>query len=53
MPETIHKTFDTPGRGDLVIDNIEGPITVTGWDRSQTEVTATPHQDRAESEQVG
>jgi hypothetical protein len=45
MPETITKIFDAPDRVNLTIDNVEGPITVTGWDRPQTEVTATPHQD--------
>ena len=50
MAETIQKTFDTPEKSRLVIENIKGPITVTGWDRSQIEVSATPDRDGAQIE---
>jgi hypothetical protein len=50
MPDTIHKIFDTPADSRLVVENVQGPITVTGWDRPQTEVFATPHQDWVEVE---
>jgi len=45
MQEPIRKTFDTPAGSHLVVDNIQGPITVVGWDRPQIEVSATPRQD--------
>jgi hypothetical protein len=50
MAEAIQKTFDVPGDSQLVVENIKGPITITGWDRPQAEVTATPEQDWAEIE---
>jgi DUF4097 and DUF4098 domain-containing protein YvlB len=50
MAESIQKTFEIPGDSQLVVENIKGPITVTGWDRPQIEVTATPEQDWAEIE---
>jgi len=50
MVESIQKTFDIPGASHLVVENIQGPITVTGWDRPQTEVSATPEQDWVEIE---
>jgi hypothetical protein len=43
--DTIRKTFDTPDGSHLVVENVQGPITVTGWDRPQIEVSATPRQD--------
>jgi hypothetical protein len=43
--ETIRKTFDTPEGSHLVVENVQGPITVTGWDQPQIEVSATPRQD--------
>jgi hypothetical protein len=48
MAESIHKTFDMPGYSRLVVENIQGPITVTGWDRPQIEVYATPDQGQVE-----
>jgi len=45
MAESIQKTFDVPGASHLVVENIQGPITVIGWDRPQTEVSASPEQD--------
>ena len=50
MAETIQKTFDTPEKGRLVIENIKGPITVRGWDRSQTEISVKPDRDGTEIE---
>lgn len=32
------------------MENVKGPITITGWDRPQTEVSATPEQDWVEIE---
>jgi hypothetical protein len=45
MQDTIRQTFDTLRGSHLVVENTHGPITVSGWDRSQIEVAATPRQD--------
>jgi hypothetical protein len=50
MPEQICKVFDTPVGGKLIVENFKGSITVTGWDRLQTEIAVTPHQDGTEVE---
>lgn len=50
MAEAIHKTFDTPVKPHIVIENVRGPITVTGWDRPQTEIQAAPEQEWAQVE---
>lgn len=45
MQDTIRKIFDSAANSHLVVENVKGPITVSGWDRPQIEVAATPHQD--------
>jgi hypothetical protein len=45
MQESIHKTFDTPRESHLVVENVQGPIAIAGWDRPQIEISATPHQE--------
>jgi hypothetical protein len=48
MEETIQRTFDTREGSTLVVENIQGPITIEGWDKAQTDITATRHQDWAQ-----
>jgi ribosomal protein S28E/S33 len=50
MSEPIHQILDTPHKSHLVVENIKGPVTVTGWDRPQTEITAIPDQAWVEVE---
>lgn len=45
MSESIRKTFNTAQESHLVVDNIQGPITIAGWDQPQIEVFAAPDQD--------
>ena len=39
------RTFDTPEGCDLLVESAKGKITVEGWDRPETEVTAVRHQE--------
>jgi DUF4097 and DUF4098 domain-containing protein YvlB len=48
----MHELFDTPGHSHVVVENVKGPITITGWDRPQTEVFAAPNQEWVEVEIV-
>jgi DUF4097 and DUF4098 domain-containing protein YvlB len=50
MTEQTEKTFSTPDGCDLVVKNVQGTISVEGWDRPETRVTAVRHQDWVEVE---
>jgi hypothetical protein len=50
MQEAIVKLFDAPHGSQLVVENVEGPISVTGWAQPQIQVSATPDQEWAEVE---
>ena len=39
------KRFDTPEGCELLVESGKGKITVKGWDRPETEVTAVQHQE--------
>jgi hypothetical protein len=50
MAQEMSKVFDSPEGCDLEVRNVQGKISVTGWDRLQTQVVARPHQDGVEIE---
>jgi len=50
MTEETKKTLATPDGCDLVVENVQGKISVEGWDRPETEVIAVRHQEWAEIE---
>jgi hypothetical protein len=52
MEERIERTFATPDKCRLVVENVKGKIVVEGWDRPETEVVALRHQEWAEVEIV-
>ncbi|MBN1937544.1 MAG: DUF4097 family beta strand repeat protein [Anaerolineae bacterium] len=50
MGQEINELFNTPEGCDLVVENVEGKIEITGWDKPQTQVIAVKHNERPEVE---
>jgi len=46
MGQEIDELFNTPEGCDLVVENVDGRIEITGWDTPQTRVVAVKHSDR-------
>ena len=48
MAETVERAFSTPEGCDLMVKNVCGTVSVEGWERPETQVTVTKHEDWAE-----
>ncbi|WP_169303015.1 DUF4097 family beta strand repeat-containing protein [Thalassotalea mangrovi] len=46
--KTIEKTFDLSGKGELLVDNVNGNVEITGWDQNQISVKAIVTADDEE-----
>src|SRR5260370_41500674 len=48
LTEEFHQTYVLTADGRVELDNINGPVHVTGWDRNEVKVDAVKYADTKE-----